>query len=119
MLQLLYVFIGGGLGSICRYGISVFFAQYKTAFPYATLVANILSCIILGYFIGSALKTELPSSTKLLIMTGFCGGFSTFSTFSAETFKFFENGNYGTAFLYIGASVFLCLCCIFIGMKMS
>lgn len=119
MLQLLYVFIGGGLGSVCRYSIALAFVNQKSIFPYATLLANILSCLILGYFIGMELKAEVPNSTKLLIMTGFCGGFSTFSTFSTETFKIFESGHYGTALLYIGVSILLCLSCIFIGMKMS
>jgi len=84
MLNFFWVFLGGGLGSICRYGISKLLSGNHFDFPLATLLANIISCIILGYLFGVTLKAGLTNQAKLLWMTGFCGGFSTFSTFSLE-----------------------------------
>jgi len=119
MLNFFWVFLGGGLGSICRYGISRMLAGNEFNFPFATLFANIISCIILGYLFGIALKSGITDNSKLLWMTGFCGGFSTFSTFSLETFSLFETGQTGYALLNIAVSLLVCLMAIFIGIKIS
>lgn len=118
-MNLLWVFVGGGLGSLCRYGIARGMINYKLDFPIATLIANVISCIILGYFIGVSLKGGFSDNQKLLLMTGFCGGFSTFSTFSAESFQLFQDGQTATALAYIGTSIIVCLICIWIGIKLS
>ena len=97
MQAYLFVFIGGGLGSICRYGIAQILSQYNFHFPWATFTANALSCIILGALVGWSLKEGMTDSTKLLLLTGFCGGFSTFSTFSNETFHLFLAGDSAAA----------------------
>ncbi len=119
MLNFFWVFLGGGLGSICRYGISKVMAANQFDFPFATLLANIISCLILGYLFGIALKSGLSDQAKLLWMTGFCGGFSTFSTFSLETFVLFESSQIGYALLNITGSLGICLLAIFIGIKIS
>ncbi len=118
-MNFLFIFLGGGLGSICRYGISSLLKQYQLHFPIATLTANVISCIILGLLIGLSLKDGLSDQQRLLWMTGFCGGFSTFSTFSAETFQLFEKGHFTTGLLYIGLSLIVCLSCIGLGMWLS
>jgi len=118
-MNLVWVFIGGGLGSLCRYSIARLMLSYKLDFPLATFVANVISCIVLGYLIGLTLKDGLSENMKLLLMTGFCGGFSTFSTFSAESFQLLQNGNISTAMLYIGGSLVVCLVCIWLGLKLS
>ncbi|MEZ4773527.1 MAG: fluoride efflux transporter CrcB [Bacteroidia bacterium] len=110
MSEWIAVFIGGGIGSISRYGISRWLGTTEGGFPVGTLTANILSCIVLGLAWGYFSRyTEVSSSVKLLLMVGFCGGFSTFSTFSLETMKMFQLGQYMMAAGYICLSILMCV----------
>ena len=118
-MNYLLVFIGGGLGSICRYWISVLLKNQNFIFPWATFVANAFSCIVLGALVGWSLKNGANDFQKYLLMIGFCGGFSTFSTFSNETFQLLQSGNLLYAFGNILLSLVVCLICIFIGIKMT
>ena len=111
------VFVGGGLGSLCRYGIAYALRDAETVFPYATFWANVVSCIILGVFAGLALKSGWSQNTNLLLLTGFCGGFSTFSTFTMETFQLLQAGDYTNALLNVLISIIVCLGCIILGLK--
>jgi len=119
LMQYLLVFAGGGVGSLLRYGIARGMSGYDLTFPYATLMANILSCIVLGFFVAWSLKDGMSDGMKLFFMVGLCGGFSTFSTFSNETFSLFETENYAYAFANILGSVILCLLAIYIGIKLG
>jgi len=118
MQAFLMVFLGGGLGSICRYSIARLLTPYNLIFPWATFLANAISCIVIGALIAWSLKNSMANSMKLLWMTGFCGGFSTFSTFTAETFQLLKTGNLGYAFLNITFSLLVCLFCVWIGMNL-
>jgi CrcB protein len=121
MNNILLVFLGGGLGSVVRYGISEFVkTNFKTIFPIATLVSNILSCIILALAIGFfSEKIGANPTLRTLIVIGFCGGFSTFSTFSYETIELMKSGNYTIAIANVLISVSVCLALIFVLTKQS
>lgn len=103
------IFLGGGLGSVSRYGVGQIVLKYlgKT-FPYGTLTANILSCVVLGLVLTMPWKAE-QESWKMLLVVGFCGGFSTFSTFSFETVELLKNGVVWPAVLNIVISVVVCV----------
>ena len=118
-MKFILVFIGGGLGSVSRYAIWKIFNYFDIQFPLATLITNAVSCFILGYFLGIQLKIGISDNFKVLLFVGFCGGFSTFSTFGSETFQMFQSGDYQTAIMYIMLSLLLCWSFILIGMKIA
>lgn len=118
-MDFLYVFIGGGLGSICRYGITRALMHSDYHLPVATISANILACLVLGVIMGLAQRNIGNETVILLGAIGFCGGFSTFSTFSLENVRLMESGAYGLALLNILVSVIICFFCVFVGVKIA
>lgn len=119
MQAYLLVFLGGGLGSICRFGLAQLLREHSAGLPWATFAANVLSCLILGTLMGLSLRSGISPTTKFLLMTGFCGGFSTFSTFTAETYELLLAGQTSYALANVAGSLVVCLVCIFLGMKMG
>ncbi len=116
-MNYLLVFLGGGLGSTCRFVISQLLQRTSVHFPWATLFANALSCIVFGMVAEVLLKGSLHPAYRFFLLTGFCGGFSTFSTFTNDTWLLFYDGALLYAFANILFNLFLCLICLYLGMK--
>lgn len=115
------IFIGGGLGSVVRYLLNRWVtALHQINFPLGTLAVNIVACFILGLIIGLAdHKQYLSPDTRMFWAVGFCGGFSTFSTFSAETLALFQQPAVAAGFIYIVSSVALCLGATILGITIG
>jgi fluoride exporter len=111
MKSLLLVFLGGGLGSVVRYSLGKWINLWHTHhFPLATLIINVVACLLLGFIIGLADHKQIISpAMRLFWAVGFCGGFSTFSTFSNETLSLIQNGFTISLLLYILLSLLLCV----------
>ncbi|MFA9215301.1 MAG: fluoride efflux transporter CrcB [Candidatus Methylacidiphilales bacterium] len=118
MKTLFYIAIGGAIGSVLRYLTSVLVNKYwSTSFPLATFLTNVVGCFLIGFLIGILENNQLTNSNlKWFLITGFCGGFTTFSTFGLENINLFQNQNSAIAFLYIGASVIVGLASVWLGL---
>ena len=114
MKAFLYVGLGGAIGAMARYGFSLI--PMKAGIPINTLLINILGSILIGFIAQLALSISISPQLVLLIKTGICGGFTTFSTFSLETFQLIEKKAWLPAFSYIFTSVILCILGVSIGM---
>ncbi len=118
MKDFLLVFIGGGLGSGLRYLLSMAFVEKKTMFPIGTFIANVLGSLLIGILFALFTKHQLwEQQYKLLAAVGFCGGFTTMSSFSAENILLLRTGNYFLFVLYITLTLAMCLICTFLGFQ--
>ena len=117
MKQLLLVFFGGGLGSSLRYVIGKHLNNPETGIPYGTFAANIIGSLIIGIVLGFALKNNtFSSNTVTFIAVGFCGGFTTFSTFAYENHLFLKSGDFLNFSIYTIGSFIIGFAAVFFGM---
>ena len=113
MSRFLWVALGGALGAVLRYAVSLI--PVRGGFPVLTLLTNLLGALLIGFIADAAEITAPSPSLILFVKTGLCGGFTTFSTFSLESYTLIKAGQKGTAVLYIALSVGLCLLGIWLG----
>ena len=118
MRDLVYIFLGGGFGSLLRFMISSNTQKLWKIndFPMGTFVVNITGCFLIGIL--SAYFLKVDNSLKYLLITGLCGGYTTFSTFSAENFSLWQNGNYPILILYVFLSLIVGLLMVFLGFQL-
>lgn len=116
-MNFLYVGLGGALGAMLRYAISLI--PYKGSFPLLTFFTNILGAVIIGFVVGIVARKNISDNLTLFLKTGVCGGFTTFSTFSLEAYNLFHGGSYAAAIIYALLSVLLCIGGVWLGMMLS
>lgn len=116
--QLLLVGLGGGVGSILRFLVAKLMGRWPSVhFALSTFLVNVIGCFLIGYFYSLWVKSEQqPPGLGLLLITGFCGGFTTFSSFSHEGMRLLQEGQYLSYGLYVGGSIVLGLLAVALGM---
>ena len=119
ILALILVFVGGAIGSMCRFWLSGFIAErFGETFPYGTLIVNLVGSWIIGLAAGWIAHFNEPfwaSAAKQLLMVGICGGLTTFSSFSLQTWNLVLSGRWGSAFTNVLVSTILCLALVALG----
>jgi CrcB protein len=119
--NILLVGLGGGLGSIARYCCQRWITQiWPHAFPWGHFAVNCIGCLLIGLFWGISFRSfEANIQWKALMMSGICGGFTTFSAFTLEGIGLLKEDRMATFFLYVGGSVIAGLALTFVGMTIS
>lgn len=124
MRELFFVFIGGGFGSVLRYAIALSKEHLRlnplstlgqTVFPWPTLTANVLGCLLIGLFYSLSSRLGWSPETRLLLTTGLCGGFTTFSTFSNEGLQLLRQGTFAVFAAYFVLTLVLGLGAVALG----
>jgi len=116
----LYLAAGGAAGTLARYGLGTWIpTRPGTGFPWATLAVNVLGSFVLGVAVRAFEVAPVSPEVRGLVTVGFCGGFTTFSTFSYETAALMQAGHYGRALLYAAGSVVAGLIALFAGMALA
>ena len=121
MKQLLLVGCGGFIGSIARFLVQKLnFCWHFLSIPMGTLTVNVLGSLLIGFIIGISGKSEIISpGLRLFLMVGICGGFTTFSSFTAENLTLMQNGQIASVLMYTGLSIFLGFFAVYLGYVLS
>lgn len=115
MKMMLYVALGGAIGSVLR---SLIGKAFVTSFPFGTLLVNVLGCLLIGFLYGMFGKyTMISSEMKALLTVGLCGGFTTFSTFINECNKLVSLGDYINAAIYLAISIIFGFAAVYFGQR--
>ena len=118
-MTILAIALAGAFGSVLRYLVGRFVqALVHMSFPIGTLVVNILGCVLVGVLARHFLNDETQPVLRAALVIGFCGGFTTFSSFSLETLALYTGGEWLKASAYVGASVVACLAGTAIGYQL-
>lgn len=121
LTQIVLVGLGGGIGSILRFLTSVLTEKHFTnAFPLSTFIVNIVGCFLIGILIGQlGQHIEANPNLKFLFITGFCGGYTTFSAFAIENLVLIQNQHYWTLLMYVGLSVLSGIGAVWLGLVLT
>ena len=114
----LVVMLGGALGTLARYAISLFALPLSRELPWGTIFINVTGSFLIGFFGTLTLahgRYPMSENVRLFVMVGFCGGYTTFSAFSLQTLDLLRAGAFGRAAVNIGGSVLLCVCAVALG----
>ena len=118
--DIVMVAVGGAAGSVLRYLVSGWIAALAgRAFPWGTLVVNVIGCLAIGLLAGSIPAERLSPLARLMLVTGFCGGFTTFSTFALENMSMLQSGRMLQTALYVGGSVVAGIMAAWAGMRIA
>lgn len=117
MLNIIAIFTGGGIGAVIRYLTGLIILKYShLSLPPATFIVNVAGSFLIGFlYIFFIEKQELNPAIKLALTVGFCGGLTTFSTFSLELFEMIKNAHFINAFLYVIISIIICVTAVITG----
>lgn len=112
---LAYIFVGGGVGSVLRFVLSYYTQKWVSlgSFPLGTFLVNCLGCLLIGYLAAFYIREQ--SIWKFFFITGFCGGFTTFSTFSLENYNLWVQGEYKVLTIYVVLSLLVGVCSVVLG----
>lgn len=109
-INFILVFLGGGLGSVLRFSLGLIFQKSTLSLPLATLFANVSACVVFAFaLLYIETKPEYSQLTRVLILTGFCGGLSTFSTFGYESYLLLKQSQYLWVIVNVVLSLTLCI----------
>ncbi len=118
MSATLWIALGGALGSVARYWVALWAIPFSRSLPFGTIGINVAGSFLIGFFGTLTLdngRYPMPEAARLFVMVGFCGGFTTFSSFSLQTLDLLRGGAWGRALANMALSVMLCLAFVAIG----
>ena len=120
MKEVVWVFVGGGLGSICRYAITIILKETNSLYPWPTLLANAIGSLMIGVLADQLMRsTSVQSANTLFWIIGFCGGLTTFSTFALENLTLFRTSGSLSLVIYASLTYFICLGMVVLGTSLS